>query len=187
MTWCPMSPVCSPLREECIMVGSRVRMAERLGGQELGASEHVYQERPSPMSPGPAPRKVFLHWAFQIREECLACRRAAAVFNMSYFGKFYLLGVDARKAADWLFSADVNRPPGTGPRVGKIHSSPTLVSDVHSLGHRQGTYCSSPGSAQSVIWTSMSCHHSSSISFLSVSSFPFLHLVFLCLQKDTWP
>lgn len=48
-----------------------------------------------------------------IREECLACRRAAAVFNMSYFGKFYLLGVDARKAADWLFSADVNRPPGS--------------------------------------------------------------------------
>ncbi|KAL1786119.1 hypothetical protein HispidOSU_014126 [Sigmodon hispidus] len=48
-----------------------------------------------------------------IREECLACRGAAAVFNMSYFGKFYLLGVDARKAADWLFSADVNRPPGS--------------------------------------------------------------------------
>ncbi|XP_052037900.1 sarcosine dehydrogenase, mitochondrial [Apodemus sylvaticus] len=48
-----------------------------------------------------------------IQKECLACRGAAAVFNMSYFGKFYLLGVDARKAADWLFSADVNRPPGS--------------------------------------------------------------------------
>ena len=64
------------------------------------------------------PTKPVLHWAFQIQKECLACRGAAAVFNMSYFGKFYLLGVDARKAADWLFSADVNRPPGTGPRVG---------------------------------------------------------------------
>ncbi|XP_072604322.1 sarcosine dehydrogenase, mitochondrial isoform X2 [Vulpes vulpes] len=49
-----------------------------------------------------------------IKKECLACRGAAAVFNMSYFGKFYLVGLDARKAADWLFSADVSRPPGDG-------------------------------------------------------------------------
>ncbi|XP_042820448.1 sarcosine dehydrogenase, mitochondrial isoform X4 [Panthera tigris] len=49
----------------------------------------------------------------EIKKECLACRGAAAVFNMSYFGKFYLLGLDARKAADWLFSADVSRPPGS--------------------------------------------------------------------------
>nr|XP_027797943.1 sarcosine dehydrogenase, mitochondrial [Marmota flaviventris] len=47
-----------------------------------------------------------------IQKECLTCRGAAAVFNMSYFGKFYLLGLDASKAADWLFSADVSRPPG---------------------------------------------------------------------------
>uniref|UniRef100_A0A452VFA4 Sarcosine dehydrogenase n=1 Tax=Ursus maritimus TaxID=29073 RepID=A0A452VFA4_URSMA len=47
-----------------------------------------------------------------IKKECLACRGAAAVFNMSYFGKFYLVGLDAKKAADWLFSADVSRPPG---------------------------------------------------------------------------
>ncbi|XP_045702020.1 sarcosine dehydrogenase, mitochondrial isoform X2 [Phyllostomus hastatus] len=48
-----------------------------------------------------------------IKRECLACRGAAAVFDMSYFGKFYLLGPDARKAADWLFSADVSCPPGS--------------------------------------------------------------------------
>ncbi|CAK7290090.1 Sarcosine dehydrogenase, mitochondrial [Vulpes lagopus] len=48
-----------------------------------------------------------------IKKECLACRGAAAVFNMSYFGKFYLVGLDARKAADWLFSADISRPPGS--------------------------------------------------------------------------
>ncbi|XP_006863775.1 PREDICTED: sarcosine dehydrogenase, mitochondrial [Chrysochloris asiatica] len=48
-----------------------------------------------------------------IHKECLACRGAAAVFDMSYFGKFYLVGPDARKAADWLFSADVSRPPGS--------------------------------------------------------------------------
>lgn len=48
-----------------------------------------------------------------IEQECLACRGAAAVFDMSYFGKFYLVGPDAGKAADWLFSADVSRPPGS--------------------------------------------------------------------------
>lgn len=33
---------------------------------------------------------------------------------MSYFGKFYLVGPEATKAADWLFSADVSKAPGTG-------------------------------------------------------------------------
>lgn len=68
---------------------------------------------------------AFLPGTFQIKKECLACRGAAAVFNMSYFGKFYLVGLDARKAADWLFSADVSRPPGTTSR-GPC-PSPTLV------------------------------------------------------------
>ncbi len=48
----------------------------------------------------------------QIRDECLTCRNAVAVFDMSYFGKFYLTGPDAKKAADWLFTADVNKAPG---------------------------------------------------------------------------
>lgn len=48
----------------------------------------------------------------QIRSECLSCRHGVAVFDMSYFGKFYLTGPDAKKAADWLFTADVNKKPG---------------------------------------------------------------------------
>ncbi|XP_076875195.1 sarcosine dehydrogenase, mitochondrial [Brachyhypopomus gauderio] len=48
-----------------------------------------------------------------IRDECLTCRGSVAVFNMSYFGKFYLMGPDANKAADWLFTADVNKAPGS--------------------------------------------------------------------------
>uniref|UniRef100_A0A673MMA7 Sarcosine dehydrogenase, mitochondrial-like n=1 Tax=Sinocyclocheilus rhinocerous TaxID=307959 RepID=A0A673MMA7_9TELE len=48
-----------------------------------------------------------------IRDECLTCRNAVAVFDMSYFGKFYLTGPDAKKAADWLFTADVNKAPGS--------------------------------------------------------------------------
>ncbi|KAK7896246.1 hypothetical protein WMY93_021571 [Mugilogobius chulae] len=48
-----------------------------------------------------------------IKNECLTCRNGVAVFNMSYFGKFYLTGPDAKKAADWLFTADVNKKPGS--------------------------------------------------------------------------
>ncbi|XP_005799757.1 sarcosine dehydrogenase, mitochondrial [Xiphophorus maculatus] len=48
-----------------------------------------------------------------IKSECLSCRHDVTVFNMSYFGKFYLTGPDAKKAADWLFSADVNKKPGS--------------------------------------------------------------------------
>uniref|UniRef100_A0A8B9GLS6 Sarcosine dehydrogenase, mitochondrial n=1 Tax=Astyanax mexicanus TaxID=7994 RepID=A0A8B9GLS6_ASTMX len=48
-----------------------------------------------------------------IRDECMTCRNAVAVFNMSYFGKFYLSGPDAKKAADWLFTADVNKKTGS--------------------------------------------------------------------------
>ncbi|KAJ6619007.1 hypothetical protein lerEdw1_014921 [Lerista edwardsae] len=47
-----------------------------------------------------------------IRNECLTCRNALALFDMSYFGKFYLVGPEARKAADWLFTADVRKAPG---------------------------------------------------------------------------
>ncbi|POI33226.1 hypothetical protein CIB84_003023 [Bambusicola thoracicus] len=48
-----------------------------------------------------------------IKKECLTCRNALALFNMSYFGKFYLVGPEATKAANWLFSADVSKAPGS--------------------------------------------------------------------------
>ncbi|XP_043254567.1 sarcosine dehydrogenase, mitochondrial isoform X1 [Colletes gigas] len=43
-----------------------------------------------------------------IREEALACRKNAALFNMSYLGKFYLCGPEAQKTADYLFTANTN-------------------------------------------------------------------------------
>ncbi|CAG0880074.1 unnamed protein product [Darwinula stevensoni] len=49
----------------------------------------------------------------QIERECLSCREKAAVFDMSYFGKFYLTGKDAKKAVDWICSASMDRKPGT--------------------------------------------------------------------------
>lgn len=53
---------------------------------------------------------------------------------MSYFGKFYLVGADAQKAADWLFSANVRRQSGTTVytcmlnRAGGIEADLTVVS-----------------------------------------------------------
>ncbi|XP_013183458.2 sarcosine dehydrogenase, mitochondrial [Amyelois transitella] len=44
-----------------------------------------------------------------IGKEALACRNAAAMFNMSYFGKFYLTGPDAQRTADLAFTADLSK------------------------------------------------------------------------------
>jgi glycine cleavage system aminomethyltransferase T len=48
----------------------------------------------------------------QIGAECRTCRDGVAVFDMSYFGKFYLTGEDAEKAVDWLFTNNMDKPPG---------------------------------------------------------------------------
>lgn len=50
----------------------------------------------------------FMHLS-QIREEALACRNNVALFNMSYFGKHYICGPDAKKAVDYIFTARVDR------------------------------------------------------------------------------
>eukprot|EP00095_Tigriopus_kingsejongensis_P011884 maker-scaffold410_size180147-snap-gene-0.32 protein:Tk11884 transcript:maker-scaffold410_size180147-snap-gene-0.32-mRNA-1 annotation:"sarcosine mitochondrial" len=52
-----------------------------------------------------------------IRAECLATRESAALFNMSYFGKFLLSGPDAQKAADWIFSNSVNAQQQSGQTI----------------------------------------------------------------------
>lgn len=87
--------------------GGRPRAGGLRAPEPGGGGRHA-SEPPWHLSPG----------TFQIKQECLTCREAAAVFDMSYFGKFYLVGLDARKAADWLFSADVSRPPGMRPGLG---------------------------------------------------------------------
>lgn len=44
-----------------------------------------------------------------IKDEALACRTNVALFNMSYFGKFYLCGPEVQEAADYLFSSNTRR------------------------------------------------------------------------------
>ena len=41
-------------------------------------------------------KKCHFFFLCQIRAECLATRYRAALFNMSYFGKFWLKGPDAQ-------------------------------------------------------------------------------------------
>jgi len=55
---------------------------------------------------------VMMLLMLQIKAECLGCRHNAAMFNMSYFGKFYLTGPDAQAAADFIFTNDVRLQPG---------------------------------------------------------------------------
>ncbi|KAJ8734149.1 hypothetical protein PYW07_014700 [Mythimna separata] len=44
-----------------------------------------------------------------IGQEALACRNGAALFNMSYYGKFYLTGPDAQRTAELAFTADLSK------------------------------------------------------------------------------
>uniref|UniRef100_A0A336MEF7 CSON013804 protein n=1 Tax=Culicoides sonorensis TaxID=179676 RepID=A0A336MEF7_CULSO len=45
-----------------------------------------------------------------IGEEAMTCRTNVAVFNLSYFCKLFMTGKDAQKAADFIFTADLNKP-----------------------------------------------------------------------------
>ncbi|KAJ4441684.1 hypothetical protein ANN_11542, partial [Periplaneta americana] len=74
-----------------------------------------------------------------IGEECLACREEVAVFDMSSLGKFYLSGADAQKAADWLFTADTNRPFGRTVYTCALNSRGGVEADVTVTAIETGT------------------------------------------------
>ncbi|CAG9819893.1 unnamed protein product [Phaedon cochleariae] len=48
-----------------------------------------------------------------IKEEALAARNNVALFNLTCYTKMYLAGPDAQEAADWLFTANVDKEPGS--------------------------------------------------------------------------
>ena len=66
----------------------------------------------------------------QIGKECLATRNNAAAFNMSYFGKFYLIGPDAQKAADWIFTNDMTKADGTTSYTCMLNKFGGIESDL---------------------------------------------------------
>ena len=48
-----------------------------------------------------------------IGEEVTACRNRVAIFDQSYFGKFYLKGKDAMNALQFICTNNVNKPIGS--------------------------------------------------------------------------
>lgn len=78
-----------------------------------------------------------------IRDESLACRTAAAVFNMSYFAKYYVTGPDAQAAVDWIFSNDLQKPEGSVVYTCMLNSRGGIESDltVSVLESGQGGAC----------------------------------------------
>ncbi|GBM72943.1 Sarcosine dehydrogenase, mitochondrial [Araneus ventricosus] len=77
-----------------------------------------------------------------IGKECIGCRRNVAMFNMSYFGKYFLSGPDSQKAVDWIFSNNTQKPPGSTVyscmlnKSGKVEADLTvssITSDANSL------------------------------------------------------
>jgi len=65
-----------------------------------------------------------------IRMECLATRTGAALFNMSYFGKFYLTGPDAQKAADWIFTGSMEGLAGRTVYTCMLNKSAGIEADL---------------------------------------------------------
>ncbi|XP_043191499.1 sarcosine dehydrogenase, mitochondrial-like, partial [Amphibalanus amphitrite] len=65
-----------------------------------------------------------------IRDESLACRTTAAIFNMSYFAKYYVTGPDAQAAVDWIFSNDLQKPEGSVVYTCMLNNRGGIESDL---------------------------------------------------------
>jgi len=78
-----------------------------------------------------------------IRHECLATRTTAALFNMSYFGKFYLTGPDAQAAANWVFSAPMDGIEGKTVYTCMLNKDAGIEADLTVSMIQSGTGTSS--------------------------------------------
>ncbi|KAJ9576455.1 hypothetical protein L9F63_006668, partial [Diploptera punctata] len=74
-----------------------------------------------------------------IGEECLACREQVVMFDMSYFGKLYMCGPEAQKAADWLFTTDTRRPIGRTVYTCLLNTRAGVEADVTVSAIETGT------------------------------------------------
>lgn len=73
-----------------------------------------------------------------MKEEALACRTGAALFNMSYFAKFYLTGPDAQIAANWLFTANTEKEAEKVTYTCMLNSKGGVEADVTVTGLNEG-------------------------------------------------
>ncbi|XP_013787690.1 sarcosine dehydrogenase, mitochondrial-like [Limulus polyphemus] len=65
-----------------------------------------------------------------LQKECLSCREQVAVFNMSYFGKFFLTGPDSQKAVDWIFTNEMDKPEGSTIYTCMLNSRGGIEADL---------------------------------------------------------
>nr|CAG4641459.1 EOG090X014D [Eurycercus lamellatus] len=65
-----------------------------------------------------------------IKKECQAVRERVAVFDMSYFGNYYLIGRDAQAAADWVFTNDMKKPAGETSYTCMLNANAGVESDL---------------------------------------------------------
>ncbi|KAG0711741.1 Sarcosine dehydrogenase, mitochondrial [Chionoecetes opilio] len=76
--------------------------------KDLEAAGSVFQERN-----GWEATRVVPFQSGANRAGVRGLQEQAAVFDMTSFGKYFLTGPDAQKAADWIFSADMTRAAGS--------------------------------------------------------------------------
>lgn len=74
----------------------------------------------------------------QIGEEALAARNNVALFDLSYFTKMYLTGPDSQEAADWLFTANVDRIPNRVIYTCALNAKGGIEADVRVIKLQQG-------------------------------------------------
>lgn len=74
----------------------------------------------------------------QIGEEALACRENVAVFDLSYFAKFYLTGPNAKEAADWLFTANTDKDHEKAVYTCALNASGGVEGDMTVMPLQQG-------------------------------------------------
>lgn len=60
----------------------------------------------------------------------MAARNNVALFDLSSYTKMYLAGPDAEEAADWLFTADLGREPGSVVYTCSLNSRGGVEADV---------------------------------------------------------
>ncbi|XP_018560905.1 sarcosine dehydrogenase, mitochondrial [Anoplophora glabripennis] len=73
-----------------------------------------------------------------IKEEALATRNNVALFDLSSYTKMYLAGPDAEEAADWLFTADVGREPGSVVHTCSLNTRGGVEADVTVIPLEEG-------------------------------------------------
>ncbi|CAG9859919.1 unnamed protein product [Phyllotreta striolata] len=73
-----------------------------------------------------------------IREEALAARNGVALFDLTSYAKMYLAGPDAVEAADWLFTTNLDKEPGSISYTCSLNSRGGVETDVTVIPLEEG-------------------------------------------------